>query len=159
MPCPKSCDELLAKPGCIAWFSHIRGFSCCRAWALEHQARLLWHTGLVSLLHVESSQIRDQTCVPCIGRQILIHCTPREEPPFVRLNNIPLCIYVCVCIYLYINIVCVCTYMYTHSHHIFFIVHLLTMLRLFPYHGHTPLNHPHPCKIFSTLECEDLKAR
>ena len=27
---------------------------------------------------MESSQTRDQTCVPCIGRQILIHCTTRE---------------------------------------------------------------------------------
>ena len=28
--------------------------------------------------HVESFQIRDQTPVPCIGRQTLIHCTTRE---------------------------------------------------------------------------------
>ena len=30
--------------------------------------------GLVALRHVGSSRTRDQTCVPCIGRRILIHC-------------------------------------------------------------------------------------
>ena len=35
------------------------------SWAQE-----LWHTGLVAPWHVESSQTRDQTHVPCIGRQI-----------------------------------------------------------------------------------------
>ena len=34
--------------------------------------------GLVTPWHVESSQIRDHTHVPCIGRQFLIHCTTRE---------------------------------------------------------------------------------
>ena len=34
--------------------------------------------GLVALRHVEFSQTRDQTCVPCIGRQILNHWTTRE---------------------------------------------------------------------------------
>ena len=29
---------------------------------------------------VESSWTRDQTCVPCIGRGILKHCTTREVP-------------------------------------------------------------------------------
>ena len=33
---------------------------------------------LVAPQHVESSWTRDRTCVPCIGRQILIHCTTRE---------------------------------------------------------------------------------
>ena len=32
---------------------------------------------------MEASQTRDQTCVPCIGRQILIHCTIGEV-----LNNV-----------------------------------------------------------------------
>ena len=41
-------------------------------------AQYLWHTGLVALWHVELSQTRDQTHVPCIGRQILIHCITRE---------------------------------------------------------------------------------
>ena len=53
----------------------LAGFNSCRA-----LAQWLWHTGLVVPQHVESSQTRDQTCVPCIGRQILILCTTREIP-------------------------------------------------------------------------------
>ena len=47
----------------------------CGSRALRAQAQQLWHMGLVAPQHVVSSQIRDQICVPCIGRQILIHCT------------------------------------------------------------------------------------
>ena len=36
--------------------------------------------GLVAPWHVGSSQTRDQTCVPCIGRWILNHCATREVP-------------------------------------------------------------------------------
>ena len=36
--------------------------------------------GLVALQHMGSSQTRDQTCVPCIGRRILNHRTTREAP-------------------------------------------------------------------------------
>ena len=36
--------------------------------------------GLVALWHVGSSQTRDQTCVPCLGRHILNHYTTREVP-------------------------------------------------------------------------------
>ena len=39
----------------------------------------LWSTwALVALWHVESSQTRDWTRVPCLGRQILNHWTTRE---------------------------------------------------------------------------------
>ena len=38
----------------------------------------MWRTGLVAPRHVGSSQIRDRTHVPCIGRRILNHCTSRE---------------------------------------------------------------------------------
>ena len=65
----------------------------------------------------------------------------------------------CVYIFAHKHSVCVYVYVYTLPTIFSLSIHLLTMLRLFPYHGHTPLNHPHPCKIFSTLECEDLKAR
>ena len=41
-------------------------------------AQSLWHTGLVTLWHVGSSQIRDWTRVSCIGRQILYHWTTKE---------------------------------------------------------------------------------
>ena len=45
----------------------------CRA-----QAQQLWCTGLVAPRHVGSSRTRAQTCVPCLGRQILNHCATRE---------------------------------------------------------------------------------
>ena len=44
------------------------------------QAQQLWCTGLVALRHVGSSQTRDRTCVPCIGRQILNPCATTEVP-------------------------------------------------------------------------------
>ena len=40
----------------------------------------MWYTGLVALQHVGSSRTRARTCVPCIGRRILSHCTTREVP-------------------------------------------------------------------------------
>ena len=33
----------------------------------------LWLRGLIAVWHVGSSLIRDGTCVPCIGMQILYH--------------------------------------------------------------------------------------
>ena len=36
--------------------------------------------GLVVLQHVGSSQTRNRTCVPCIGRWILIHCIHQGRP-------------------------------------------------------------------------------
>ena len=44
------------------------GSSSCNSWAL------------VVPQHVESSQTRDKTHVPYIGKQILIHCTMSEVP-------------------------------------------------------------------------------
>ena len=41
------------------------------------RARQLWHTGLTVPLHEGSSQIRDQTHFPCIGK-ILNHWTTRD---------------------------------------------------------------------------------
>ena len=71
---------------CCAQASHCGAFSCCKAWVLgcsgfsscSMWAQKLWCMGLFSLWHVGSSQTRDQTRVPCIGRRILIHCTTRE---------------------------------------------------------------------------------
>ena len=75
---------------CGASASHCGGFSCCgaglQACGLQQvwltgsraQAQQLWHTGLAAPRHVGSSRTRDRTCVPCIGRQILNHCTTRE---------------------------------------------------------------------------------
>ena len=55
----------------------------------EHRLQELWHMGLAALQHVGSSQTRDRTCVPCIGRQILIHCTTREVLNFTSFNLPP----------------------------------------------------------------------
>ena len=49
--------------------------SVLRVWA-----QWLWHMGLNALRHVGSSWTRDQTYVPCIGRQIPNHWTTREVP-------------------------------------------------------------------------------
>ena len=42
------------------------------------QTRASQHAGLVAPQHVRSSQIRDQTHVPCFGRQILNHWATSE---------------------------------------------------------------------------------
>ena len=42
------------------------------------QSQRLWCADLVSLQHLESSQTRDGTHVPCICRQIPARCTTRE---------------------------------------------------------------------------------
>ena len=39
---------------------------------------LVWCMGFSCPWHVESSWARDQTCVPCISRHILIHYTTKE---------------------------------------------------------------------------------
>ena len=36
-------------------------------------------TGSVALWHVDSAWIKDQTCVPCIGRWIPSHCTTKKS--------------------------------------------------------------------------------
>ena len=39
---------------------------------------VVWHTDSAAPWPVGSSRIRDQTCVPCIGRRILYLWTPKE---------------------------------------------------------------------------------
>ena len=53
------------------------------------QAQQLWSLGSATPPHVGSSQTRDQTRVPCIGRQIPIHCATREALflYFKRINS------------------------------------------------------------------------
>ena len=55
--------------------SHSRctDFSSCSTWEF-------WCTGLVAPQHVESSQTRNRTHVPCIGRWILTHWTNQGNP-------------------------------------------------------------------------------
>ena len=45
---------------------------------------------LSCLWNMEFSQTRDRTHVPCIDRQILIHCAPREISHFVLLTLLSL---------------------------------------------------------------------
>ena len=79
-----------------AWASHCGGFSCCRARALNAWASVaavcrLSNRGaqaLASLRHVESSCTRDRIHVPCIGRQIPIHCTTKEVPELKIFLNV-----------------------------------------------------------------------
>ena len=79
-----SCGERgLLSLRCTAF--RCTGFSSCgtraqQLWLVgsRAQAQKLWLTGLVILQHVGSSRTRDRTCVPCIGRWILNHCTTRE---------------------------------------------------------------------------------
>ena len=56
-----------------------------RLWVRELQQ--LWHTGLVALWHVESSWIRGQACILCIGRWILTHCTTKEVPEEILFSR------------------------------------------------------------------------
>ena len=48
----------------------------------------MWLTGPAAPRHVESSQTRARTCVPCIGRQTLNHCATREDPVLAFFKNI-----------------------------------------------------------------------
>ena len=85
-----------------------QAFSSCGEWGLlftavrrlltavvshvEHrlqsaQVQQLQLTGLVAPWHVGSSQTREQTRVPCIGRQILNHQTTRETPLVFRTKD------------------------------------------------------------------------
>ena len=65
-----SCREGRLLSGCS-------GFFCCRAQALGWAVSVVVTHGLSCSMHVESSQTRDQTCVPCITTWILNHWTTR----------------------------------------------------------------------------------
>ena len=66
-------------PSTVAYGLLTVGFSCCRAWALEWEASAVVAHGLsFSVWPVGSSRTRDQTLVPCVGRQILNHWITRE---------------------------------------------------------------------------------
>ena len=58
------------------------GFSSCGVWAQQ-----LWRTGLVAPWHMGSSQTRDRTRVPCVGRWILNHCATREVPLYCLVST------------------------------------------------------------------------
>ena len=70
----------------------VLGFHYCVGFSLGAQASVvlaLGHSritrGLVAPWHVESSQIRDGTCVSFVSRQILYHGATREPLGFIFL--------------------------------------------------------------------------
>ena len=63
---------------CPVLASLCSGFFCCGAWGLGMWALIVTTLELVSPQHGESSQTRDWTHVPCIGRRMFNHWTTRE---------------------------------------------------------------------------------
>ena len=68
-----SCSKQGLLSSCGPWASHCSDFSYCGAWVQQ-----LGSKGPVAPRHVESSWTRDQTHVPCFGRQIPNHWSTRE---------------------------------------------------------------------------------
>ena len=77
---------------CSGWVSHCSGLSCFGAQALQYvgpaaatcvlqsPGSIVVGLRLVAPWHVGSFQIRNQTRISCIGRQILHHWATREGP-------------------------------------------------------------------------------
>ena len=72
-------------------YSLAAGFSCCRAWVLERGFNSCGTLAsvVVTSQHVESFQIKDVTCVSCIGRQIHNHWTTREVLSDSLISSLP----------------------------------------------------------------------
>ena len=65
-----SCGEWELLSGCVL-------LTAVASLGAEHRPLAVVALGLVVSQYVESSWARDQTCVPCIGRQILNHWTTK----------------------------------------------------------------------------------
>ena len=65
---------------CSVQASHCGGFSCCGAQALGMRASVVVAHRLSCSAACGIFPNRARTHVPCIGRQILNHCTTREAP-------------------------------------------------------------------------------
>ena len=68
--------------------SGLKDISSCGSWALDHRPNSWGTQALVAPRHVGSSQIRDQICVPCIGKQILHLGAPREALQYDLLRKL-----------------------------------------------------------------------
>lgn len=79
-------------PSWYTWASHCGGLFRCRARAVGMWAQKLWCTGSVSLRHMEPSWTKDQTGVPCIGRQTRNQWTTREVPTPYYLSITDACL-------------------------------------------------------------------
>ena len=74
-----SCCQQRLLSSCSGWASHCSGFSCCRAQALGHGFSS-W--GTRAPRHMESSQTRDQNCVPVLASGL-----PTTGPPWKSTNE------------------------------------------------------------------------
>ena len=87
-----SCSKSGLLSSCVVRVSHHSGFSRCRTQALGYVGFSSWgawaleHGNLDALRHMGFSQIRDQTHVSCIGRQILYHRARREAQNILWLD-------------------------------------------------------------------------
>ena len=63
---------------CYTRSPHCGGFSCCGTWALEHVGSEVAAHGPSCSRACGILPDWDQTCVPCLARQILNHWTTRE---------------------------------------------------------------------------------
>ena len=71
----------VARPGLLVMGASLvaeQGLKAHGLQYLQHAGSAVGHMGLVAPWDVESSPTRDQTHVPCIGRQILSHWTTRN---------------------------------------------------------------------------------
>ena len=73
-----TCNKWRLFSSCSEWASHVVASLAVdyRLWSAR--AQYLWCMGFDAPWHVGSSQTRDRTCVPCIGKQILNYWTIRE---------------------------------------------------------------------------------
>ena len=86
LPCPLLSPGVCSNSRPLGGYSSFQwlrllqstGSRCTGFSSFSTQAQLLWCLGLVVPWHVESSWTRHRTCVPCIGRWILIQCATRE---------------------------------------------------------------------------------
>ena len=65
---------------CGAGASYCGGFSCFRAQALGAPASVVAARRLSCSVACGIFLDRNPTCVPCVGRQVHIHCATREVP-------------------------------------------------------------------------------
>ena len=76
----KNCIFTALGLSCCMWAFFSCGKRGCTVQPSHRSAFSLWHLGWAAPWHVGYPQTRDQTHVPCIGRQILNHWTTREAP-------------------------------------------------------------------------------
>ena len=93
-----SCGKQRLHCSCGAQVSHCCGFSCCRAWALEHMGfsrsnvwtQQLWCMGLVAPGHVKYSWQGIKPMFPALAGRLLI-----TGPPGKSSSNI---FFLCLCL-------------------------------------------------------------